>query len=454
MPDNRSNHLCSCQLADLGPALIFTPEKEKTVQVQLAYGRSGLVIELPDDAPVTVIEPEFVPGLPDEQAAIRDALRSPLGTPPLQELVQPDDTVAVVFSDLTRPMPNDRALPPLLDELALAGVPDQQVVLINGLGTHRPQTEGELRRMLGDELVDRYRIVQHDAWDGENLIQVATNRAERPVRINRTYVEASVRILTGFIEPHFFAGFSGGPKAVLPAIADAESIADNHGAAMIAEPGATWTVTDGNPLWEEMLAVARSTEPDFLLNVTLNQERQITGVFAGELVEAHRAGAAFVRQRAVQPVPEAFDIVIASNSGYPLDLNLYQAVKGMSAASLIVKPAGDIVVAAECWDGIPDHGEYKRLLWEAGSPEDLLARVMEPGFRCQDQWEVQIQAQIQRKARVHVYAGGLSDEDLRRAHVIPCRSIGGTVAEIRRMRPQATIAVLPDGPQTVPIVSD
>ncbi len=420
------------------------------MRLKLAYGREGLWIELPDDAPVTVIEPQYVPGLPDEQAAIRAALRSPMGTPPLGDLVRPNDTVAVVFSDLTRPMPNDRVLPILLDELALAGVPDEQIVLINALGTHRPQTEAELKRMLGSEVVSRYRIVQHDAWDDENLVEVAWNRAGRPVRVNRAYMDASVRILTGFIEPHFFAGFSGGPKVVLPGIADIEAIMDNHGAEMIAHPRATWAVTEGNPIWEEILAVAQSTEPSFLLNVALNQDRKITGVFAGDLVAAHRAGVAFVREKAMRPVPEPFDIVITSNSGYPLDLNLYQAVKGMSAAAQIVRPGGDIIVAAECWDGVPSHGEYKRLLWEANSPQELLDRVMAPGFRCHDQWEAQIQAQIQLKANVHVYADGLSDEELRRALVIPCRSIEETVARLRLRNPGATIAVLPDGPQTVP----
>jgi nickel-dependent lactate racemase len=262
-------------------------------------------------------------------------------------------------------------------------------------------------------------------------------------------VEASIRILTGFIEPHFFAGFSGGPKAVLPGIADGEAILDNHGPAMIADPRATWAVTQGNPVWEEMLAVAQSTSPMFLLNVTLNQRRQITGVFSGDLLEAHRRGVAFVRNTAMQPVQAPFDVVITSNSGYPLDLNLYQAVKGMSAAAQIVRPGGDILVAAECSDGIPDHGEYKRLLWAASSPEDLLRRVTAPGFRCADQWEAQIQAQIQHKAQVHVHAGRLSDEELRRALVIPCRSVEQRVAEIRRRKPGATIAVLPDGPQTV-----
>lgn len=420
------------------------------MRVKLAYGRAGLWVDLPDDA--VVIEPRFVPGLPDERAALRDALRSPIGTAPLRELVRPDDTVAVVFSDLTRPMPNDRVLPPLLEELARAGVPDERIVLINGLGTHRPQTEEELTAMLGAEVVHRYRVLQHDAWDGANLVEVARNHQGRPVRVHRAYVEASVRILTGFIEPHFFAGFSGGPKAVLPGIADIDAILDNHGAGMIAHPQATWAVTEGNPIWEEMQKVAQATAPTFLLNVTLNREREITGVFAGALAEAHRAGVSFVRRTALRPVRTLFDIVVTSNSGYPLDLNLYQAVKGMSAAAQIVRPGGHIIIAAECWDGIPDHGEYGRLLREARSPEGLLERIMSPGFRCQDQWEAQVQAQIQRKATVHVYADGLSDDQLREALVVPCRSIEETVARLRRENPSATVAVLPEGPQTVPYV--
>jgi nickel-dependent lactate racemase len=420
--------------------------------IRLAYGRSGLSVDLPDEAQVTVIEPRFVPGLADERASIVSALRAPLGTRPLAELVHPADSVAVVFSDLTRPMPNDRVLPPLLEELAHAGVPDDQIVLINALGTHRPETAVELQRMLGEAVANQYRIVQHDAWDRSGLVDVVHNHTGRMVRVDQTYMEASVRILTGFIEPHFFAGFSGGPKAVLPGIADVDSILDNHCGAMLADPRATWAVTEGNPLWEEMLAVARATRPTFLLNVSLNQQRQITGVFAGDLVRAHRAGARFVHQTAVRQVPAAFDVVITSNSGYPLDLNLYQAVKGMSAAAQIVKPGGDIIVAAECWDGIPEHGEYRRLLWEANSPADLLARVTAPGFRCHDQWEVQLQAQIQAKARVHVYAGGLTEDELRRALVVPCHSIEDTVARILAANPAATIAVLPDGPQTVPVV--
>jgi len=421
------------------------------VRVRLAYGRQGLWIDLPDDAPVTVIEPQPVAGLPDEAAAIRAALRAPIASPPLWKLVRPHDTVAVVFSDLTRPMPNNRVLPVLLDELEQAGVSARQIVLINALGTHRAQTEAELKQMLGEEIVRRYRIVQHNAWDDANLVPVTTNHVGRQVRVNRAYMEASVRILTGFIEPHIFAGFSGGPKAILPGIADIEAIMDNHGVTMIADPRATWAVTEeGNPIWLEMLAVARSTAPTFLLNVTLNQQRQISGVFAGDLLEAHRAGTRFVAQSALRPVDGPFDIVITSNSGYPLDLNLYQAVKGMSAAARIVRPGGHIIVAAECWDGIPAHGEYQRLLRETSSPAELMAMVMRPGFRCHDQWQIQLQAQIQLKAHVHVYADGLSDEELRGALDTPCRYIEGLIGELRRAQPGATLAVLPDGPQTVP----
>ncbi len=429
------------------------------MRVELAYGREGLEIELPDDAPVTVIEPRFASCLPDERTALIDALRNPIASQPLHDLVTPEDTVAIVFSDLTRPMPNDRVLPPLLDELGASGVPEEQVVLINALGAHRPQTEDELASMLGEDVVARYRIVQHDAWNEKKLVLAARNHAGRAVQVNRAYMNASVRILTGFIEPHFFAGFSGGPKAVLPGIAGIEAILDNHGAKMLADSNASWAMTEGNPVWEEMLSVAQSTGPDFLLNVTLNRKREITGVFAGDPLAAHRKGTAFAREMAMQPTPHFFDIVITSNSGYPLDLNLYQAVKGMSAAAQIVRSAGasrssrgDIIIAAQCWDGIPDHGEYKRLLWDAETPQELLDKVMTPSFRCQDQWEAQIQAQIQLKANVHIYTDGLSDAELRSALVLPCRSIEETLARLCHQKPDAIIAVLPDGPQTVPYV--
>jgi nickel-dependent lactate racemase len=421
------------------------------MQIKLAYGRKGLWIELPDDVSVTVIEPRYVAGLEDEAMALQSALGSPLMGLPLRKKVSPLDTVSIVFSDITRPMPNNRVLPILLAEIESAGVPDENIWLINALGTHRAQSQQELLEMLGADIVRKYKIVQHDAWSPD-LIAVTENSTGRTVHINRHYMEASVRILTGFVEPHFFAGFSGGPKAVFPGIADIESIMDNHSARMLSHPDATWAMTAGNPLWEEILTIAEATNPTFVLNVTLNKDKAITGVFAGEMLEVHKSAAAFVREKAMQPVSEPFDIVITSNSGYPLDLNLYQAVKGMSAAAQIMKQGGDIIIAAECWDGLPSHGEYARLLREAQTVEDLLQTITAPGFRSHDQWQAQIQTQIQMKAQVHVYAEGLNDDELKQALVIPSHSIEATLDDLLKTNPDARVAVLPEGPQTVPYI--
>lgn len=422
------------------------------MRVKLAYGREGLWVDLPDRN-VTVVEPRFVDGLADEEAGIVQALRHPLGSPPLQDLFGPDDTIALVFSDMTRPTPNNRLLPPLLAELA--DVPRHRITLINGTGLHRASTEEELRGMLGDDIVDGYSILQHDGRDREGLVQLGATRFGHEISVNRAYAQATVKILTGFIEPHLFAGFSGGPKAVLPGVAGAYTVLQNHGADMLDHSNATWGVTLGNPVWEEMLEVALKTAPTFLLNVTLNRDRAITAVYAGDLQVAHRAGIDAVRRTAMVEVDTFFDVVITSNSGYPLDLNLYQAVKGMSAAAQIVRQGGSIIVAAECWDGIPEHGEYKNIVHSAGSLENLRQVLRQPGFLKIDQWEAQLQAQIQARADVYVKSGYLSDEDVRGMLFYPCREIEETLAELlARYGPDARICVLPDGPQTIPYVKN
>ncbi len=330
------------------------------MEIKLAYGRNGLKVNFPDDA--EVIRPCFPAALPDEARALREALHSPIAGRPLYEIARAGDQVVVVHTDITRATPNRRILPVLLDDLEKAGVRREDITLLNGLGTHRQQSEAELRLLLGDVIVERYRCLQHDCHDDRNLVSLGKTTFGHPVRINRIYQEADVKILTGFIEPHFFAGFSGGPKAVLPSLAGAESVFSNHGYAMIAHPHATWGVTDGNPIWEEMREVALKTEPDFLLNVTLNERQAITGIFSGEMLTAHRAGCALVKETAIVPIEEAYDVVVTSNSGYPLDQNLYQAVKGMSAAARIVRRGGAILMAAACEDGLPDHGLYADLI--------------------------------------------------------------------------------------------
>lgn len=428
------------------------------MKIKLAYGREGLNVNLPDDWDVTVIEPRFAAGLPDQPQALRDALRAPTGAPPLKDFVKATDRVGIVFSDITRATPHGLILPAVLNELA--HVPDENITLFCALGTHRPNTEDELYSMFAmngtPEIAARllgYRIVQNDAFDPATQVHVGVTSRGHDIWLNREIAACDIKILTGFIEPHFFAGFSGGGKALMPGMAGQRTVLGNHDAGMIADPNATWGITHGNPIWEEVMEVAHSVGGLFLVNVTLNKHKEITGVFAGDLAQAHAAGTAYVRETAMVPVPHYFDIVVTTNSGYPLDMNLYQAVKGMSAAALVVKEGGAIVCAAECSDGIPDHGLYGQLLRESASPRDLLDRIMSPGFLKQDQWQAQIQAQIQLRADVHVYAGSLTDEQIRDALFLPCRNLEQTLAQLRASYgPAATICVLPEGPQTIPFV--
>lgn len=418
------------------------------MRIELAYGQEGLSVDVPDE--VDVLLPRVAPGLADEPAAVLEALRRPLGSAPLAERLRPDDRVVVVFSDITRPMPNARVLPTLLQEVERV-VPCEQITLLNALGTHRANSSAELETMLGSKVARRYTICQHDAFNPDELVDLGVTRYGHRAWVNRIYMEASFKILTGFIEPHLFAGFSGGPKAVLPGVAGLESIMDNHSYDMLNHPQATWGRTEGNPVWEEIREFALLTQPDFLLNVTLNRCRQITRVFAGDLLTAHSQGVQFARETAMAAVDAPYDIVLTTNSGYPLDINLYQAVKGMSCAAQIVKPGGSIIIAAECRDGVPAYGEYRALVHEGGSVEGIMNLIGQPGFRRHDQWEAQLQAQIQRIAEVYVYSDYLSDSEIEGMLMRPCRDIEATLAMLRRKHgPHARICVLPEGPQTIP----
>lgn len=419
------------------------------MEVILAYGRHGLTIDIPDSA--DVFQPQYVPGVPDEAEALRQALRSPIGSPALRELVRPGHQVVIVHTDITRATPNARILPVILEQIEAAGVERQDITLLNGLGTHRRQTDGELRHMLGDAIVDHYRCLQHDCNDDSSLVSLGHTSLGHPVRINRTYLEADVKILTGFIEPHFFAGYSGGPKAVLPSLAGSESVFTNHSYAMIAHPQATWGVTHGNPIWEEMCEMALRTHPDFLLNVSLNVEHAITGVFAGDMLQAHKQGCAFVKETAMLPFDAPYDVVITTNSGYPLDQNLYQCIKGLSAAARLVRPGGAVLIVAACEDGLPEHGLYGALLAQAGTPQRALAMIAAPGFEMQDQWQVQIQAQIQQQVDVYVYSDGLTDAQIERAMFTPSRDIAATLQHLMTAK-GSRVAVLPNGPQVIPYV--
>ncbi|MGA3171650.1 MAG: nickel-dependent lactate racemase [Chthoniobacteraceae bacterium] len=417
------------------------------MKVKLAYGDGWLEVELPAER-TTVIAPHDQVGLADERAGLIAALDGPIGGRPLREQVS--GRVCIVFTDITRATPNERIIPWLLDYLRGCGVRREQITLVNGLGTHRANTTEELSKMLTADVVREYRVLNHEAENPAALVQLGVTSDGTPALLNKHLVEADTRIVTGFIEPHFFAGFSGGPKGIMPGVAGMETIISNHGRRNIGNPNAAFGITGGNSLWEEMRDIALRAGPSFLINVALNERRAITGVFAGDLIAAHKVGIEFVRKSAMQPVEELFDIVVTTNSGYPLDQNLYQGVKGMSAAARIVKKGGAIIIAAECRAGIPDGSPFYELLTLAKEPEDILALIEHATYR--EQWQGQIQALIQRKAAVYIHSS-MPDDVIRRAHLLPARDIPLTVSELLAKNPAARIAALPLGPLTIPYLS-
>ena len=416
--------------------------------VQLAYGRGFLDVDLPAHR-TDVIEPVSVPGLRDEKESFLQSLHHPIESRPLREHLFPDAKVCIVFMDITRATPNERIIPWLLEYLT-AFIPVSNITLINGTGTHRPNTDAELRRLLTDDVVDRYQVINHNAEDLNELVQVGTTRAGGPALINRRVVEADVRISTGFIEPHFFAGFSGGPKGIMPGVAGLRTVLQNHSGVNLSNPQASFGVLDGNPIWEEIRDLALLVGESFLVNVTLNEHREITGVFSGHLTSAHRDGCDFVRQTAMHKVTAPYEVVVTTNSGYPLDQNLYQTVKGMSAAARIVRKGGRIIIASECSDGMPNGSPYERLLKHSKSFEALFKYITDPTREEPEQWQVIVQMVIQRRAEVFVYSA-LPDEKVLGAKLQPCHNIAQAVRErLERAGEEARVAVLPQGPLTIP----
>jgi nickel-dependent lactate racemase len=413
------------------------------VRVTVAYGADGIGVDVPDDA--VVVGPREAPALADEAEAVRRALRDPLSGPPLAELVPATGTVAVVFPDLTRPMPNTTVLPPLLAELERAGAGPDRVELLCATGTHRQATPAEMAALVGEDIVARYRIHDHDSDDSDHLGVGSVDGT--PVLLDRRYVGADLRIVTGFVEPHFFAGWSGGPKGACPGLAATSTILEAHAPARIADPRSTWLVTAGNPVHEFVSAATALCPPHLSVDVTIDRRRRLTGVFAGPLPDSHLAACAFAAHHVVQPVDGRFDVVLTSNGGHPLDRNLYQAVKGMAAAERVVAEGGVIVMAAACGDGVPGTGAFARILDQARTAEALV-RPNGPGEL--DRWQAQVLGRVLARAEVWLYSGGLADETVRSGLMVPVHNLSAAVAgALARRGPGSRLCVLPQGPLTV-----
>jgi len=425
------------------------------MKTHIAYGRRRLTLELPAGAVelrTAAVEPLRAP-----TEATAHALRSPIGSPPLRQLAQGKRHACVVVSDITRPVPYRVLLPPLLAELEGAA---ERVTLLVATGTHRPSTAAEKAEMFGPDVVARYPVIDHDSRDPAGLVALPTGTASgtRP-RINRLYLDADLKILTGLVEPHFMAGYSGGRKAVLPGLADLQTVQRFHGPRFLEDPRATSGVLDGNPCHQEAAEAARLAGADFTLNVALDLERRIVGVFAGDPEAAFAAAVAKVDSYCRAEADEPADLVVTSGGGYPLDKTFYQTVKGMVGALPVVKEGGAILIASECSEGIGNHEYADLMLRYDGRHEEFLRDIQARPEVEQDQWEFEEQCKVLRRVGVAglvVCTNGVPPTLLARLSVTPAsmlfrsvepeRQLQGALDALLRRRPGARVVAIPDGP--------
>jgi lactate racemase len=422
------------------------------MNVHLQYGRDGINVEIPSNN-VTVLRPQFVARLPDEKAAFIEAVRSPIDAAPLAQQIDATDRVAIVIADGTRALPSDRLLPWIFEELG--HVPAENFTVIIGTGTHRPNTPAEIAGIVGAEVLRRVRVINHDAYNHETMLEVRPADDHRPaLMFNRDYVEADKRILVGFIEPHFMAGFSGGYKAIFPGAANLGAIMHYHRAEAIGHPRSTWGILEDNVTQAQIRQNGSALPVTFLVNVTLNHQQQITGFYCGDVITAHETGCHVVKETAMVACPRRYPLIITTNSGYPLDQNLYQTVKGMCAAIEVIEDGGLLIVAARCNDGFPAHGNFAKLLYEHDSAQAMLDTVYTPGFHMLDQWQIQKFAQVLLKARVALYSE-LSAAEVAQAHIEPIADLNDTIRRaVETLGADTPIAVLPEGPMTIPYVAE
>tara|TARA_B100000123_G_scaffold266842_1_gene239495 strand:- start:1824 stop:3122 length:1299 start_codon:yes stop_codon:yes gene_type:complete len=431
--------------------MILINSENKYNEVQLAYGKKGYKLKVP--ANFDVIEPKFIKEVGSAKEEISKALLSPINSKPLRSLLEGKNDIAISVCDITRAQPRKVVIETIVEHIKDL-IPISNIKILIATGTHRENTKDELIEMLGKDIVETLNVINHVCDDKESLIEMPTSLDDVSVLLNKHWVNADFRITTGFVEPHFFAGFSGGSKLVAPGLAGLKTIMKLHNYKRLNNPNSIWGEVEKNPIQQDVRKIAKETGVDFTLDVALNRDQKITNVFSGDLIDSHNEACNFARETAMVQVSQPYDLVITSNSGYPLDQNLYQTVKGLSAASQIVKDNGEILCLSECSDGIPSHGKFYSLLSEFSDPEQVEGMLSDPNFHCQDQWQVQILSQIAKKSNINLYTEGLSDKEIENAFMFnapdPQRFIDQKVKENINIRG----CVLPEGPITIPVLKN
>lgn len=423
-------------------------------EIQFPYGRNHLTCAFEEERLNDVLLSGVESYVPEhgQQELVRLAIENPIGQPRLCKLAEGKKRIVVITSDHTRPVPSKITLPLLLEEIR-RGSPQAEITILVATGCHRIMTEEEQLDKFGAEVCSHERIIVHDCDDAQNLIDIGRLPSGGRCLVNRLAVEADLLVAEGFIEPHFFAGFSGGRKAVLPGVASRTTVLENHCAYHIAHAKARTGILEGNPIHNDMVWAARRAGLAFILNVVLNAEKEIIFAAAGDMEKAHECGCDFL-SNLCRVSGKASDIVITTNGGYPLDQNVYQAVKGMTAAENVVRDGGVIIMLAHSGDGVGGDAFYHQLADEADIDKTMaLFLSREPAQTAPDQWQTQIFLRILKKARV-IYLSELPDETIRALHMLPAHSLEEALQLARRLfkNPHASITVIPDGVSVVTTV--
>lgn len=417
------------------------------MKAHLLYGEKTADVTLPES--VTLLEMKALAAVEDPFKAVEEALANPIESPPLMDLARGKKNACIVISDITRPVPNKVILPPLLRTLEQSGIPRDKITILIATGMHRPNLGEELEYLVGRDIMDHYEIVNHYCRKSEEYRKVDEIDGA-PIEINNHYLDADLKILTGLIEPHFYAGYSGGRKAILPGISSFETMKFMHSYKMIDHPNVTNCLLEGNPFHEYGIRVAELAGVDFILNVVINKEREIAGVFAGHYDKAHVAGCRLVREHSVVELDERVDLVITSGGGYPLDATFYQISKALICARDILKKGGTIVVACECREGL-GNPEFCGILRSVCSPREFFEGYCDPKDFVIDQWCAQnIYQVLDHAGEVYVYSPGLASEDVTKMGVIKVDDLQSAVDRLLGENRRAV--VVPDGPYVVGMV--
>jgi nickel-dependent lactate racemase len=416
------------------------------MRVKLEYGRTGLLAELPDERIVRTLHYKEAPPLPNPRGSLLNVLNQPTGTAPLAQLARGRKNACIAICDITRPVPNEMILRPMLEILEGAGIPRNKITILVATGLHRPNEGHELIEMVGRHVYENYRIENHHGQVLAEHTYLGQSPRGVPIWIDSRYVNADLKITTGLIEPHLMAGFSGGRKLICPGMAALETVKVWHGPDFLESPLADCGILDGNPVHEENTWIGRKAGCDFIVNVVIDAERRPLKFVAGDMIAAFHEGVDFVRSVVRDTVAEPVDIVVTSCAGYPLDTTFYQAVKGMTGALPIVKQGGTIILCASLSEGIGSP-QFQQLFHENPSLEVFVERILGKDYFVMDQWQLEELAKVRRKAKIKMVSDGLPRETLDGLFVEFATSIESAVAaSLEEYGPAAKIAVIPKGP--------